>query len=47
MSQNCVLISEMDIDFVFGVVKNSLVILFTLCRTILVMWVWRIWYRIN
>ena len=23
MSQNCVLISEMDIDFAFGVVKNS------------------------
>lgn len=47
MSQNCVLISEMDIDFAFGVVKNSLVILFTLCHTIHMMWVWRIWYRIN
>lgn len=47
MSQNCVLISEMDIDFVFGVVKNSLVILFTLWHTIHMMWVWRIWYRIN
>lgn len=47
MWQNCVLISEMDIDFAFGVVKNSLVILFTLCHTILLMWVWRIWYRIN
>ena len=47
MSQNCVLISEMDIDFVFGVVKNSWVILFSLCHTILMMWVWRIWYRIN
>ena len=47
MSQNCVLISEMDIDFVFGVFKNSLVILFTLWHTILMMWVWRIWYRIN
>lgn len=46
MSQNCVLISEMDIDFAFGVVKNSLVILFTLWHTILMMWVWRIWYRI-
>lgn len=47
MSQNCVLISEMDIDFAFGVVKNSLVILFTLWHTIHMMWVWRIWYRIN